>query len=171
MARKAGTGSRQPAPRRLYPIQDHGYDFRTGSVGDGREVIMGLLCLYLVAFFFDPKGNYLETQKRVLHFMKRHQPPYDIYDKRIEERLHVWQEEIGLRPKTIKVKRFMSADGAGIEDLPGHYQQFLEDPSQFDEEGRQYYPELIRDWREEGSFVFWWAKDYWMSRNGEVEST
>jgi hypothetical protein len=170
MADEGGNSSRPPAARELYPIKDS-RDFRTGLVSDRRQVVMGLLCPYLVAVFFDPEGNLLGTQKRDLPFMREQQPPYNIYDKRVEDHLRRWQEEIGYSPKTIKVKRFMIPEGVGIEDLPGEYQEVLDNPSQFEEGTKQDYAEWTRLWQATGQFVFWWAKDYWMSREGAVKAT
>jgi hypothetical protein len=170
MTRKARKGGPK-GQQRLYAVQGYGDDFHTGTVGDGRQVIMGLLCPNLVAVFFDSSGNFLETQKRALPFM-RPKGPYDIYDKRIGPQLRCWQKEIGFRPGTVKVRRFsLPEEGVGIDDLPGHFQEFVDERSQFIESDGEDYREMIRAWQDAGNFVFWWAKDYWMDRDGDVEST
>jgi hypothetical protein len=170
---KAGRNVNDKAPE-LYPIQE--YDYEVGICADGRQVVMGLLCPYLTAFFFDPQGSLLEKERRLWN----HPAPwqngcYNIYDTDFEAALiqqkSDWQSEIGFQPGLIRVKAFFDdEDTVGIEPLPEHYLN-LETPDEFeDEEERQ---EWIRDrdaWLERGDFV-WWARDYYMNSNGEVEST
>jgi len=162
-------------PSMLYLIQNSDCDFYARKAYDKRQVLMGLLCPELVAVFFDSEGNLLEVQKRALPFkLKRmgEDGPFDIYDGRIPEQLLQWQKAMGFRPATIRVKMFfLPEQGIGIEDLPNHFREFLEDPSNFDKEEREYYPGLINEWKKEESFVLWWAKDYYMNKEGEIEST
>ena len=61
-------------------------------------------------------------------------------------------------------------DSLAVYRLPGHYQDFLDNPSApyFDQEMRQAYPESIARWRKEGRFVLEWGNDYWLDNSGEV---
>ncbi len=43
---------------RLFPISEYGNDFYTGVTGEGKQVIMGLLCPVLVAFFSQKMALY-----------------------------------------------------------------------------------------------------------------
>lgn len=166
MARGAQRSGR-PWRRGRYPIQGYGTDFHAGVVADKRQAIMGLLCPNVVAVFFDPLGDFLEAQQRRLPFMGS-KGPYDIYDARVGQHLRSWQEALGFRPRVVRVRRFSLPEwGVGIDDLPTHYLEFLENPDEFPEID----VEMIRAWQEAGQFVFWWAKDYWMDRSGRVEST
>jgi hypothetical protein len=165
---------------RVYPIQNDGYDFFTGVCSDGRQVVMGLLCPELVAFFFDPEGNLLGREQRPWSAeageLAGHTPPYQIYGERFEQLINAqrleWQAEIGYRPATIGIKEFLDHEySVGIEVLPD-YLQFLDIEAERDsEEERQDLLETRDSWLAEGNFVWWWAKDYYMSREGEIEST
>jgi hypothetical protein len=165
---------------RLFPIQNHGYDFFTGVCPDGRQVVMGLLCPELVAFFFDSEGNYLGREERPWSVeagqLAGREPPYNIFGDRFQEvignQLREWQCELGFRIATIRVKEFLDDEQTvGIEVLPSHYRDIETDTWFRSEEERQRFIESRDRWLERGSFVWWWAKDYFMSKDGAVEST
>jgi len=168
------------ADERLYPIRDHGGDFFTGVCGDGRQVVMGLLCPEVVAVFFDAAGNHLGCESRFwgeeAAGLAGREPIYDIFGDRfcalIARQLKDWQGELAFRTATIRVKEFWAAgQSVGIEEMPGHYRD-IESADWFPNEAeRQGFRESRDRWLADGSFVFWWAKDYYMSKDGEVEST
>jgi hypothetical protein len=167
---------------RLYPISTHdGYGFHAGMTGDNRQVLMGLLCPNLVAFFFDMEGNLLDVQERLLTFL---QPSgvfvdgelieglvrrYDIYDERIPPALEAWQKEIGFQPTVIRVKKFF-VGGTGIQEQPEHFAEILVDPDATEEEKRSVHASL-EEWEADGQFVLWWGSDYWLNGTGEVSSS
>ena len=165
---------------RLFPIQNHGYDFFTGVCADGRQVVMGLLCPELVAFFFGAEGNYLGREERpwsaAAGKLAGRKPPYSIFGDRFRalicKQLKEWQDELEFHAATIRVKEFLDdKHSVGIELLPSHYRD-LETGTWFpNEEERQQFIKSRDHWVERGSFVWWWAKDYYMSEDGEVEST
>ncbi|MFO0964158.1 MAG: hypothetical protein U0793_01040 [Gemmataceae bacterium] len=69
---------------RLFPIQGYGDEFSTGVCADGRQVVMGLLCPHLVAYFFDRKGKLLGDEHRPWNKpAPRMGPdgPYNIYER------------------------------------------------------------------------------------------
>jgi hypothetical protein len=168
----------------VYPIQSHEYyDFQAGMTGDGRSVLMGLLCPYLVAISFDAQGNLREVQRRFLEFLQAsgmlvdREPidgqvrSYNIYDERIPERLAGWQREIGFSPSTIRVKRFFVPDlGVGVQDCPAHFAEILADPDETEEE-KDSIRESLREWETDGQFVLLWGNDYWLDSRGEVTSS
>jgi hypothetical protein len=160
-----GEGSMMRGEERLYSIRhDQGY-FDAGMTADGRRVLMGLYCPYLVAIFFDSSGNLLGHEVRRLEFLQRSsvivdgEPiegmvgVYNIYDERIPPRIVAWQDEMGFRPATIRVKQF-----------------FLDDPEASDAE-KDGVRESMRRWDAEGMFILYWGNDYWLDGTGEVESS
>ncbi len=166
------------ADERLFPIQ--AYDYETGVCADGRQVVMGLLCPELVAFFFDAQGNLVSREGR--HWsdaagkIAGHQPPYHIssdeFDALIDAERKAWQVELGYSPATIRVKEFYDDEyPVGIQILPGHLANVETETWFRDEEERQEFIKSRDRWLAEGSFVWWWARDYFMSKDGEVEST
>jgi hypothetical protein len=163
---------------RLFPIRPDP-DFFTGVCDDGRQVIIGLLCPELVAVFFDGKGNHLGCEERpwsaAVGKLAGRKPPYKIGGDRfrdlIAEQVREWQGELGARQSTIRVKKFLAgAHMVGIDELPGWAHE-IETATWMSDAERQQYREDRDQWVADGKFVFWWAKSYHMSKDGEVEST
>jgi hypothetical protein len=80
------------------------------------------------------------------------------------------KERLGFEPADIRVRRFDS-DEAGITDLPGEYEEFLESPASYSPEDREWYEGVIAEWRREGRFALYWCGEYWVSADGEVLSS
>lgn len=79
---------------RTYPIQSSAY-WCAGHTGDGRQVLLGLLCPNLVAYFFNELGNLIDIQHQYLAFLDASRPPdrpYDTYDPRIKPRQDSWEQ-------------------------------------------------------------------------------
>jgi hypothetical protein len=167
----------RPDDSRLFALQTEPGDFETGRCADGRQVVFGLLCPHLALFYFDAQGNLLQAEFRDWeHPAPWRNGRYDIYDDAFEaafaQQIDRWKAEAGFSPGTIQIKEFMDdAHWVGIQILPEHYQD-LETSDEFDNEAER--QEYIRDrdeWIARGDFVWWWAKDYYMNAEGEVEST
>lgn len=157
--------------RKIFALESYEPDFYTGTVDDGRQVIMGLLCPEVVACFFDAEGNFTGITKQP---WKQAAPrfgadgPYKLgdpaFEAAINQQIEDWQEELGYTNEPIKIKLFADDEmGIGISELPEH----LKEPDPDDED----FEETLSNWKESGNFIFIWGKDYWMSASGEVEST
>ena len=157
---------------RRYAIQTHdSYGFYTGLTPNDEQVLMGLFCPDLVAFYFDREGNLLRTDRRPVPFFQGVTPPYNIYDKRIPPLIKAWQKEIGFRSATIQVKKFFSHKPyIGIEDYPAHFQEILSDPDADEEEKADVRDSMV-SWDKDGQFVLQWGNDYWLDESGEVVSS
>lgn len=140
--------------------------YYAGCLLNGHQVLMGVKNPKLVMIEFDADGNYLQTITRdEIHnsVLPRIDPV-----KKIEE----WQAEIGFIPSTILIKRFSLPDlWIGIEDLPSHYQEFLNSRDSYSAEDCRNYQEQINIWEESGDFVLFWDEDYHLNREGEIESS
>jgi hypothetical protein len=171
------------AESHLYLIQSGQGYFDAGMTADGRQVFVGLNCPDIVALFFDFSGNLVNHESRRLEFLQhsgafvdgdpieRMVGVYDILDMRILPRIAAWQEELGLRPATIRVKRvFLDGLGIGIEDYPDHFGETQDDPDASDEEKADIF-ESIGLWDAEEQFVLFWGSDYWLNGSGEVVSS
>jgi hypothetical protein len=169
---------------RLYRIKPHERRLMyAGVTADSKQVLMGLYCPYLVAIFFDERGDVLDVQKRVLPFMVEQIERgvgTNIYDLRIEPRLKEWQGELGYQPATIQVHRFFVLEecgnndeqtgrrsGVGIVDYPSFYHDVFTHPANHTQEEREQVQEALPRWEEEGQFVLWWGNDYWFDKSGE----
>jgi hypothetical protein len=147
---------------RLYPLQaDAGY-FDAGVTRDGRQALMAAFYPMTFAIFFASDGRFLEYVERP---NETNAPD--------EAELKRWQAELGFQPQTIRVEKFVIDDvGLGIEDLPGHYEELLDDPeSEPDETERAQRFQEIRNWIDEGCFVLYWGNDLWLDGTGEVTSS
>ena len=160
---------------RLFSIQNHRYDFFTGVLADGRQVVLGTLSA-VVAYFFDPDGNFVSREER--HWSPAAAealaaaPPYGEFAALAALQRQEWEGEFGFRTATIRVKQFFDRDhGVGIEPLPGHFRD-VEPPEWFtNAPARRRYTERRDQWLADGKFVWYWGKGYFMSGAGEIEST
>jgi hypothetical protein len=154
-----------------YPIRGYVGDFQTGIAADGRQVVMGLLCPELVAYFFTPGGDLIASEARPWGYPAprwggRDDGAYQTGDPEFERRLtaqaDAWRGEIGFQPSPIAVRAFFDRERwVGVEELPepGEAEDWEEDE------------ETLNAWRAEGCFTFYWAKDYLLSADGTVQAT
>ena len=160
--------------QRSYHIQNSTYYFYAGYLENGNLVLMGIQQPKLVMVEFDPEGNYLKTSDREV-FQERLTSGLHHNETREDILLSVlldWQRDVAFRAGTISVKPFFLPElDIGIEDLPEHYQEVLDHPEQYDAERLTELQGDIRDWRERGSFVLYWVEDYYLDRDGDVESS
>ncbi len=164
--------------QRLYKIATTVPYFYTGRLMDGTQMLMGVQPPNLVGVVFDPDGNYLTTS---LKQISREQRPTlrdqsEIDPTSAEDEfsayIYDWQRELKLRTETISVKQFSLPERwIGIRDLPEHYQEVLDHPENFSEERLQELQGDIEAWRGSGEFVLDWDEDYYMSEEGELDST
>jgi hypothetical protein len=156
---------------RLYPIAPDESYFSAGITPDGEQVLMGLFCPDLIAFFFDSEGNVLRVENRPLDCLHEARPPYDIYDDRIPKRIDAWKCELEFQQATIWIKKFFSEDlYIGIQDYPDHFEEILTDPEACEEE-KDDVRDSIQLWDKDGQFVLWWGNDYWLDDSGNVVSS
>lgn len=156
---------------RRYAVKPDEPYFSAGVRPNGEQVLMGLFCPNLVAFYFDRDGNLLRTEHRPVPFFRDVIPPYDIYDGRIRPMIEDWKAEMGFGPATIRVKQFFSDEHyIGIEDYPSHFGEILGDP-EADEEEKADVRESMELWDRAGQFVLLWGNDYWLDGSGRVVSS
>lgn len=87
--------------------------------------------------------------------------------------LDVIAAQLDIREMQVTVQKFyLSQYDFGIEDTP--WDDFLEDPSAFDEDEHEEIEEEIEDWLMIGKFVLKLGpggNDYWLSREGHITAT
>jgi hypothetical protein len=165
---------------RRYLIQNCGICFLAGTVPKSKQVILGLHYPDFVALFFDQDGNLIDVQTKEVPDPTKNEEfwgPYLTFpaqhQKNARRALRAWLKDMRFKPGTVRVKKFYLPDRPiGIQDLPQHLEEFLNKPEIIEdrEERAQWYGD-INDWRKEGMFVFSFGKDYWMDKNGGIEST
>jgi hypothetical protein len=160
--------------QRLFAIKpDEGHLFFAGITPESEQVLMGLYCPNLLAFYFDSEGTLLRSEEQPVPFFQNVTTPrpYDIYDDRIQPLINAWQADMKLRSKVIHVKRFWSEEHSiGIEEYPSHFHEILSDLIA-DEEEKTSVRKSLQQWDEDGQFVLHWGNEYWLDRTGEVVSS
>ena len=146
---------------RLFPLKaGEGY-FDAGVLADGRQALMAAFYDACFAIVFDRDGAFVEYVER---------PTGREPDKAA---LRAWQSELGFTPQTIRVQEFFIEDReVGIEELPWHYQELLDDPdSEPDPDERAEMQREIAEWVETECFVLHWGNDLWLDGTGHVTSS
>ncbi len=157
-------------PQRLYLIQNDIYHYHTGRLSNGNQVLMD----EVHRVEFDTEGNLLaafcrETSQTTLKALDIEGNVLAVFSQEAPEAPSMM---IPFTPGTISVKPFSLPElWLGIQDLPDHYQEFLDHPENVNEEERHYYPNEIDAWRECGNFVLLWDEDYYLNEDGELESS
>jgi hypothetical protein len=160
-----------PPDRVNYTVRNNGQYFTTGIDGQGRQVLMGLLfgaaSPEVVGVFFDKSGDFLGSVAEPVG-----PRPNEDDEAAAYRTLAGLQRTIGLTPASISIKKFWLADRqVGISDLPEHYQDFLNNPGEFDERRRAELSGDVQRWFLEGDFVLWWGEDYYLDKDGDVSSS
>ncbi|MEZ4446189.1 MAG: hypothetical protein R3B72_44340 [Polyangiaceae bacterium] len=157
---------------RLFAIQPSA-DFHAGVLDDGRQVLLGLLCPEVVVFVFGRDGRFITKQEQVWRHPAQRMGtdgPYQIYDpafvRAMNQQIADLKATLGVKDGTIRVRQFFDV-AVGIEEFP----DYLEESEDGSPEDAQRRLALRREWRASGGFVLWWAKDYYMSKDGQIEST
>jgi hypothetical protein len=158
----------------IFTLQSCEDEFYTGSAKDGTQVLMGLLCPYIVTYYFNADGVLMNGKRQLWkHPAPRmgENGPYKIYDPQfvanITQQIQEWQQEIGFQPMPIRIQKFGDTEmSVGIDEVPGE----LEDAIADDPQNEDLIQEL-EEWKEQHACVLYWGKDYWVSPTGEVLST
>jgi hypothetical protein len=178
LARIIGWPRVGPSASRRYTLRTYGSergqaDFYTGTTPAGEQVLLGTYDDAVVCVRFDAEGEQVGVDSRPLLA----DAPLEELSAKQRAKLEIqavkaWRGEIGLRPGPIRVCKFLlSEPQAYISDYPNWAIQLHYDPDQFAGLERQEMRRLKEEWEAAGNFVFWWGKDYHMSKEGDVLST
>jgi hypothetical protein len=163
---------------RLYRfLPDQGV-FETG-MAQGKQLLLADTVSDILLHWFAPNGEFLEMER--IPIEPATMPPGQRQwrdgkvvaeglnrEERVKRQLAALKERIGFVPGEIAVRKFESEE-AGIDDLPGEYQEFLDNREDYSKEDQKYFDGYIRDWRRDNCFVLNFYEQYWMSESGEVE--
>jgi hypothetical protein len=165
---------------RLYRfLPDQGV-FETGRA-QGKQLLLATAVKEILLHWFSAKGKFLKLERVPISSAPT---PHTVKDKAKLHSQVVWgprsyeelvgpqlvelKEHIGFVPGEIAVRKFESEE-AGIFDLPGEYQDFLDNREDYSEEDQKAFDGYIREFRRRKCFVLEFSEDYWMSESGEVE--
>lgn len=145
----------EPA-QRLYTIQNDAYHYATGHLSNSNQVLM----------MGDGSDSGIPSFLRV-----EFNAQGDVVAVHREEPGDLSAASAMFMPGTICVKMFLISDiWFGIQDLPDHYQEFLDHPENTEEKERPDWMREVEDWRERKSFVLWCNEDFYLSEDGDLES-
>ena len=138
--------------------------FSTGKIASGDIVIMGLLCPHIVIEFFHPDGVHYKTEC-VLWESPAPQiggdGPFQTNDQKflsaLENQFTQLHASLGFSEEVIAVQTYYS-DYSSAYHFPNH----------FDDEDLV---EEREEWLESKNHCFEWAEEYWLSEDGEIESS
>lgn len=159
---------------RLYTVASNPPYFYTGRLANGTQLLMGIQPPDFVLVEFDIHGNYLrvwgEDNALGSSGISQH-----LVEPKADEtlvQLQSWQTKLGIKHDTILIKKFFLPERwIGIKELPEHYQEVLDEPDTFTLERQKQLNDDIRLWNDAGSFVLYWDEDYYLNREGEIESS
>jgi hypothetical protein len=166
-------------PVRKYRFRaDQGY-FEAGGTARGGLAIITHNVSDIAVFLFSKAGTYQGCEAVPMAVVLRRDRRTgaftgddDAYWQRVREELQKARERFGFVARAIEVRQFWEERfHAGIAELPGDYEQFLECPEDEDEGERAEMVAAIARWRREKNFVWvFWGIQYWMSAEGEALS-
>jgi hypothetical protein len=162
-------------------MSDKWRGFFTGHSGE-RQVLLGFHLPGLIALFFNAQGTLTDVQTVAFSdelLREWDNPPYDARDpnkairvKGLAE-LRNLQQDIDFVEGAILVQPFTlkPVHNVYLTELPEEYRDAVDDPEQFDDE-----EELadafdhIRKWKEAGMFALGWDVEYFMNRDGTINT-
>jgi hypothetical protein len=166
---------------RLYHVRSHaGYGFRAGINCNGLQVLVGqdwnaFVCVEFTATgdvvnvlerpYTTPSGSVIVRAPMVLTDAEKE------YNRKVYEE---WLAGIGLREGPIMIKRFdLAAHGRviGISELPSYLEEYLDSPTEFDEEERAESEQALKEWKQSRDYVIWWNEEYWSHEDGHIHTS
>jgi hypothetical protein len=161
--------------QRLYHLRQGQGVFETGTA-QGKQLLLASTVHDILLHWFAPDGAFLCLERHRMGVAPGTFPATPIYRtdagyrEQVEREIAALKEKMGFVPGDIAVAKFESEE-AGIQDLPGEYEEFLRDPQAYPPEDREAFERSIRQWRESGSFVLEFSEQYWLSAAGKVEAS
>lgn len=151
----------------LYRIVAWENIFRTCRSNNGDQLLIGVQLPELVAVVFDRHGTFERITTRQLRSATAGPD-----DDRVASELDEMIRDLRFAASPIEVKRFFLDDfWIGIKAMPDHFEEVLEHPDHFDETQRAILRDEMAKWIARGDFVLYWCEEYYLNRDGEVESS
>jgi hypothetical protein len=157
---------------RLYSLRSHPYyGFHTGNLPSEQQLLVGRYYNAILAIFFDATGQMLQINEKIVINTTRIPLDFTPEEQRqFDDAITSYLAQLHFQEGPIHVWEFFT-HGVGIDILPSHYQDFLDDPTRFPLEEHEYIRQDIERWLGRGNFVFYWGEDYYCNREGKVISS
>jgi len=159
-----------------YKLFSEDYVFDTGRNAKNEQIIIGILAPNIIVLQFTDEGNLHNVNKFPATVISDDIHPYDTYGYAFDDLLMQVKSQLGFVSAPVSMREFfLEQDGIGIQELPDHYLDYLNNKDNediYDLESKESYESLIVDWRVKNNFVFYWGNDYYIDGvTGEIESS
>lgn len=128
--------------------------FYAGHLPEGRQALIARSVYgQMIAAIFDSGGNLMQVIHQELPSPPVLPDSSQIREVDEDDFQEYLQRQFGFSPGVVRIKEFrVPQEMFAVYHLPQHYQEFLEDPNSpaFDDEEREAFPGLIRQWNEWG---------------------
>ena len=149
---------------KLYHLQPNlHYGIYTGHIKGGSQIILSHYDDVLLAVLFDAGSDILEIRQKALSNDVRE------WHMKYPQVLQDWISELELDVHPILIKAFFLENYTiGIKELTSDFDYFLSHESDYSDQQKADYRQMIKDWKDSGEFVFHWANDFWCDREGYI---
>lgn len=169
-----------PESKKYALATNENYGWYTGRTPDNRQALMGVDVNAEICVLFDANGEKLESIERCFDRDGNRvtdaitEWPFHLTGfgaTQVRRRFELWLQSTIAERCPIVVKEFgVDNRFIGIEPLPSDYADYLADPTDIDDDGREEMPTRIQNWLTSNLYVFWWNEDYWMNPDGSVNA-
>jgi hypothetical protein len=162
----------------LYTLQPWPYDYYSGSIPGGSQVLIATACPSFVYLLFDSHGNYIE--KKVIYWSSHARAIAETEGIHaascgpLREEVAFLQQSIDLLEDAIHIKKFFIPElFIGIKDFPDYFYSILMDPPSYSPDEIVLAQTEFTRWSSEGLFELWLNQEehLWIDRSGQVVSS
>lgn len=165
---------KKTTPPKIYRLRSLPEHFSTGFLENGTQVLMGVDFPNLLMVMFDHEGKYLKAlvreisqEAQIAVRAANAENGWYMYDRDWKE-LELWAMELGFTQGTISIQKFCLPEyELCIRDIPGIYQEILDDGGELDEDAKEH----LQYWKEVNDYVLVLGQEYDIDCDGEVVST
>ena len=150
----------------MHTVRSRPWTFFTGSVPDGKQVLLGWVWDYVGVLFFDESGELLET-KEYPHGVDLSRGLGPVVEAKVAKAIRLLKRGLRFRRGPIRVKPFSVARwDVALRPFPPDLEEFLACPEQFPEEEVESYRRDVRQWEADQRCALKWGNDHFLDRDG-----
>lgn len=151
----------------MYRISNDEGCFRAGTLPDGQQVLYGPMGLGITSVYFKSNGEYSRVERTALP-VSGSSPDCIDWCAAMDE----WQSKASVSACSIWVHEFFIHESRiGITKLPEYLQEAVSGFLSDDSERAELLRRDAKSWTDRGCYVLWWAEEYYMDADGNVESS
>jgi hypothetical protein len=152
----------------MHTIRSRPWTFFTGSVPDGRQVLLGWVWDFVGVLFFDQAGQLVETSE-CPHGVDLSHGFGPVVEVKVAKAIRLLKRGLRFRKSAIHVKPFaIKSWDVALRPFPLHLEEFLACPDRFSEEDAAYYRRDVRQWEADQRCVLKWGNDHFLDRDGNT---